>query len=189
MDSCSVIGLSSVLRLVVTVSLIGTPLSAQEKLDLRPHSGLTIDGRPLSQLVGVTGRVGRPYSMDSLSEQPEGHIDGGTPEAQEVVNSFAALQPVLNVGQEVQVRTEAGQATQGRVVSISADQLVIARPLGRATGLWARWFSRTEEQAFAEAAVRRIRAVSTPLRQPDSAFTVAPQAGDERGRAIVTDGL
>ena len=27
------------------------------------------------------------------------------------------------------------------------------------------------------------------LRQPDSAFTVAPQAGDERGRAIVTDGL
>ena len=34
-----------------------------------------------------------------------------------------------------------------------------------------------------------IRAVSTPLRQPDSAFTVAPQAGDERGRAIVTDGL
>ena len=33
------------------------------------------------------------------------------------------------------------------------------------------------------------RAVSTPLRQPDSAFTVAPQAGDERGRAIVTDGL
>ena len=34
-----------------------------------------------------------------------------------------------------------------------------------------------------------VRAVSTPLRQPDSAFTVAPQAGDERGRAIVTDGL
>ena len=33
------------------------------------------------------------------------------------------------------------------------------------------------------------RAVSTPLRQPDSAFTVAPQAGDERGLAIVTDGL
>ena len=33
------------------------------------------------------------------------------------------------------------------------------------------------------------RAVSTPLRQPDSAFTVAPQAGDERDRAIVTDGL
>ena len=38
-------------------------------------------------------------------------------------------------------------------------------------------------------AVAVIRAVSTPLRQPDSAFTVAPQAGDERGRAIVTDGL
>ena len=36
---------------------------------------------------------------------------------------------------------------------------------------------------------RPVRAVSTPLRQPDSAFTVAPQAGDERGRAIVTDGL
>ena len=36
---------------------------------------------------------------------------------------------------------------------------------------------------------RGKRAVSTPLRQPDSAFTVAPQAGDERGRAIVTDGL
>ena len=36
---------------------------------------------------------------------------------------------------------------------------------------------------------KAVRAVSTPLRQPDSAFTVAPQAGDERGRAIVTDGL
>ena len=43
--------------------------------------------------------------------------------------------------------------------------------------------------AVLSVAIPAQRAVSTPLRQPDSAFTVAPQAGDERGRAIVTDGL
>ena len=33
------------------------------------------------------------------------------------------------------------------------------------------------------------RAVSTPLRQPDSTFTELLHAGDEHDRAIVTDGL
>ena len=51
-------------------------------------------------------------------------------------------------------------------------------------------FDITETQAEAKVDPNGVgRAVSTPLRQPDSAFTVAPQAGDERGRAIVTDGL
>ncbi len=66
--------------------------------------------------------------------------------AQAVASSFEGLQPILKVGQEVIVQDEAGQATQGKVVSISNNQLVITRLQD--------W--RLEELAFSEDFVRRI---------------------------------
>ena len=66
--------------------------------------------------------------------------------AQAVASSFEGLQPILKVGQEVTVQDEAGQATQGKVVSISNNQLVITRLQD--------W--RLEELAFSEDFVRRI---------------------------------
>ena len=62
-------------------------------------------------------------------------------------NSFEALPRILKVGQEVKVRDETGRTTLGTVVSISDNQIVVARP---------RIFRSPVEQAFAKEEVRRI---------------------------------
>ncbi len=68
-----------------------------------------------------------------------------------VLSSFEALQPALSVGQEIGVTDDAGR-TEGKVVSISANQLVIERR---------RFFRRTEELAFPEDVVRSIDIVDS----------------------------
>ena len=71
-----------------------------------------------------------------------------------VLSSFEALQPVLPVGQEVKVRDEAGRATQGRVVAITPDELVISRR---------RFFRRSEERVFAEDIITKIDIVDSEI--------------------------
>lgn len=67
-------------------------------------------------------------------------------------NSFEALPRILKVGQEVKVRDETGRTTRGQVVSISDNQLVVARP---------RFFRSRVERAFAKEAVRSIDIVDS----------------------------
>lgn len=72
---------------------------------------------------------------------------------QSVMESFDAVQSILDPGHEIIVRDEEGRATRGRVVSISANQLVIERP---------RFFFRREELAFTEGFVQKIEIVDSP---------------------------
>ncbi|HEU0011930.1 MAG TPA: hypothetical protein VFT34_19105 [Verrucomicrobiae bacterium] len=71
-------------------------------------------------------------------------------------NSFEALRLVLKVGQELKVRNETGRATRGKVVSISDDELVVAR-LQNPFGL----FRPREKQAFAKDLVQSIANVDS----------------------------
>ena len=68
-----------------------------------------------------------------------------------VLSSFEALQSALSVGQQIRVTDDAGR-TKGKVVSISANQLVIERP---------RSFFRTEERVFPADVVQRIDIVDS----------------------------
>jgi len=72
------------------------------------------------------------------------------------LNSFEALPRVLTVGQEVKVRDEMGRATRGTVVSISDDELVVAR-LQNPFGL----LRPREKRAFATGLVRSIANVDS----------------------------
>ena len=67
-------------------------------------------------------------------------------------NPFEVLPLIVKVGQEVKVRGEAGRATRGKVVSISSNQLVVAR---------SRRFRSRVEQLFAQDAIRTIEAVDS----------------------------
>jgi hypothetical protein len=67
--------------------------------------------------------------------------------AQTVASSFAELQPMLSVGQELKVRDEQGRTRQGKLASISGDELVISRR---------RFFFRTEERTFSEHSVTSV---------------------------------
>ena len=68
-----------------------------------------------------------------------------------VLSSFEALQSALSVGQQIRVTDDAGRTT-GKVVSISANQLVIERP---------RFFRRAEERAFPADVVQRIEIIDS----------------------------
>ena len=71
-------------------------------------------------------------------------------------DSFESLPQVIKPGQEVKVRGEMRRATQGRVVSIAGDQLVIAKrqyPFP--------YFRPRKEQAFAKDVVRNIDVVDS----------------------------
>lgn len=70
----------------------------------------------------------------------------------QAVDSFALLPSALTIGQEVKVRQGAGRTTRGKVVSVSDQQLVIARH-----GL----FRRRQEQAFTEGGVTSIELVDS----------------------------
>ena len=70
-----------------------------------------------------------------------------------VLSSFEALQSALSVGQQIRVTDDAGR-TAGKVVSISANQLVIER---------SRFFRRTEELAFPADVVQRIEILDSDL--------------------------
>ena len=188
----------SALVLVIAVSVIGVALpasaSGKGKIVVPRHQALTINGRPLAQLLSTTTTARDAFLLAGLLEQ--GVWDGT------VLSSFEALQPVLKVGQQVRVSDEivdsgwkgfaigtaAGAAVlglagnsyaampgamlggivgylvdrsthswmsvTGKVVSISSDQLVIARP---------RAFFRSEEWAFTEDVVRSIHIVDSDL--------------------------
>ena len=57
METCAVARRMSALILVVTVSVIGTPLPAgaagEEAVEVAWHRALTFNGRPLSQFLGA----------------------------------------------------------------------------------------------------------------------------------------
>lgn len=67
--------------------------------------------------------------------------------AQPPVQSFAELQRTFTFGQRIIVTAEDGRTTEGRLVSISGNQLEIRRT---------RWFFREERKAFVEESVQRI---------------------------------
>ena len=75
---------------------------------------------------------------------------------QSVTQSFAALQTLLNVGQEVKVREEAGRSVRGKVVSISSSQLVVAR-----RQFWFPYFRPRKEEVFAEDVVESVDIVDS----------------------------
>ena len=96
------------------------------------------------------------------------------------MESFDAVQSILDPGHEIIVRDEEGRATRGRVVSISANQLVIERP---------RFFFRREELAFTEGFVQKIEIVDSPAngtllgRLPDSRSLLSGVGGSGPLRA------
>ena len=153
METCAVARRMSALILVITMSVIGMPLPAgaagEEDVEVAWHRALTFNGRPLSQSAGATDRAWRPGPMERLTVQPDGHIDGFgvTKEAQEVLSSFDALQSILKVGQEVKVRDE-WRTIQGRLESLSADELVISTRLG--------WFRGRADLTFRENVIKRV---------------------------------
>lgn len=90
---------------------------------------------------GQTGGVGKPQEAARARALP---------------NSFEALPLVLKVGQELKVRDATGRATRGKVVSISDDELVVARlqnPFG--------FFRPRAKQAFARELVQSIAHVDS----------------------------
>jgi hypothetical protein len=71
-------------------------------------------------------------------------------------DSFEVLPQVIKTGQEVKVRADIGRATQGKVVSITGDQVAIARrqyPFP--------YFRPRKEQVFAKDVVRSIDVVDS----------------------------
>lgn len=105
---------------------------------------------------------------------------------QPVTDSFEALQSVLEPGYEVIVRDDAGGQTRGKVVSISGDQLVIARP--RPFGRIITNPFRVEEQTFAENVVRRIEIVDSTL-WPSAPAAVVVLAAGTMGAAYLCPSL
>jgi len=89
----------------------------------------------------------RPGAADTASE---------TPEVQAATASFEALPALLTPGQKVNVRNTAGRATRGKVVSISDNQLVIARRRGPFA-----FFRRPEDVTFAVDVVGKIDIVDS----------------------------
>ena len=67
--------------------------------------------------------------------------------AQTPATSFAGLQPLVKVGQTLNVSDDQGRVTRGKLVSISGGQLRIRRP---------RFFLGTEARTFSERSVTRI---------------------------------
>ena len=76
----------------------------------------------------------------------------------QVPNAFEALPLVLNVGQEIKVKTDTGRTTRGKVVSIHDSRLVIGRPQYPFPFVRPR-----KEQVFAKDVVQRIDVVDSAL--------------------------
>ena len=86
MKTYSVARCMSALTLVVSVFVTGMPVPAgaagEEVVAGARHSGLTLNGRPLSELVGATATVRGRVPPPSLLEQESGHIGGVALDAQ-----------------------------------------------------------------------------------------------------------
>ena len=67
--------------------------------------------------------------------------------AQSPIDSFGALGPTLSVGQTLRVRNEQGRTTQGTLVSIAGDELVMNVP---------RLLGRAQKLTFVERSVTRV---------------------------------
>ena len=86
MKTDSVARRMSALTLVVTVFVIGMPVpvgaAGEEVVAVARHSGLTLNGRPLSEFVGATPTVRGRFPPASLLEHEGGHISGVALDAQ-----------------------------------------------------------------------------------------------------------
>ncbi len=149
----------SAIVLVITVSLPVGAAFGEPSAGPR-HRGLTINGQSLRSFFNASGEptalfpVGRlPNRNDSLTRGEKTEEDGTT---QNETASFSMLPTFISVGSEVKVRHEGGRAVQGRVVSISRGELVIARrqfPFP--------YFRSRKEQVFAEDVVESVDAVDS----------------------------
>ena len=150
-------------RLVTTSDMNGQFVYAglgpgRYEVELRDEGRVIATSGPIElsedamRVSGVT--VARPAPPVPRQREPRwasaDRLLGGQP----VTESFDALQSILDPGHEVIVKDEEGRKTEGRVVSISANQLVIAR--SRSLLRWG-----TEERAFPEDVVRRIDIVDS----------------------------
>ena len=87
---------------------------------------------------------------------PAAALAQAVPAQRTIVSSFEALPAVVKVGQEVRVKDVTGGTTRGRLVSLSEQQLVVARrqyPFP--------YFRPREEVALAGQNVRRVDAVDS----------------------------
>jgi hypothetical protein len=87
---------------------------------------------------------------------PAAALAQGVPAQRTIVSSFEALPAVVKVGQEVRVKDLTGDTTSGKLVSVSEQQLVVARrqyPFP--------YFRPRKEVALAGQNVRRVDAVDS----------------------------
>lgn len=188
MKNDDVIRWMSALVAMITVSVMGSPRQTQAAEDAAPasagHRRLTLNGLPLSRVLGAPAMVGGPSWLGGAFDQSPGQAaraDGRRMDAKRllggssVTETFDALQTVLKQGHEVVVTDTAGRARRGRVASISRHQLVMESPV--VAGTWEAWmplywpldlglilkrrFSRSEARAFTEGSVRRIDIVDS----------------------------
>jgi hypothetical protein len=98
------------------------------------------------------------FTTAALAQSPDGQTGTGTAREmrkttrREPSNSFETLPRIVKVGQEVIVKDETGQTTRGQIVSVSDNQLVVARR---------RFFRSRVEQVFAKDAVRSLAIVDS----------------------------
>ena len=154
MERCSVARRLSALTLVVTVSVIGMPLPAsaagREEVASARHHGLTFNGRPLSEFAALPAPL--QTAPDNRRRVSADEFLDGAP----VTDSFGELALILEPGYQVVVWDEAGRKTQGRVLSISGEEVVVTRRR-RFLG----FFRSPEELVFGADSITRVEIVDS----------------------------